>query len=154
MNAYHNLAGFLRDLRAVLTDIRQARTPDNPLSGTYSVQLYDLLAELDEVFDDGESEGIDDESDADDLESADADDGVADAGPGDSGSPGAHGGRLVSRRMRALGRAAGVELPVPHPVSEAELRRESSRATLARTKPRLKSERRGGKRRATTKSKK
>jgi len=141
MNAYHNLAGWLRDVKAALADAQSGNV--NPMSGAYLAQLNDLSADVALMFDDEESVDVDDddgddEPDADELEPADADDGVVVQRPRVSSGTRSHGGRPVSGSMRALGRAPGGELQVPHPVPEAQLRRESSRATLARAKQRVK----------------
>lgn len=84
-NAYYNLAGWLRDVRACLNG-----TDD--LGRTYRAQLEDLLDELGG-----------DESTSDELESEDADADLDSAGPGDSGDAGPVSSGPGSRSQAPLG---------------------------------------------------
>lgn len=94
MNAYHNLAGWLRDVRSVLGD----RTE---LADSYYWQLRDLVEEVLELVGD-------DEPDAEELESEDADTDVADIGQGDGSEPRSDGRRARPRSAAAVGGSPGM----------------------------------------------
>jgi len=80
MNAYHNLAGWLRDVRSALADAQGGNV--NPMSGAMMAQLNDLIVDIKLMFDDeeldddgdvedadgglGEADGVDELEDADD----------------------------------------------------------------------------------------
>lgn len=102
-NAYHNLAGWLRDVRSIYGD-------RNDLADSYYWTLHDLIVELFPAL--AVVDG-DDESAAEELESADDDDDVEDFGPGDSSLPGPNGGGARARREHPLGGSARMADAVP-----------------------------------------
>jgi len=117
VNAYHNLAGWLRDVRSVLGD----RTE---LADSYYWQLRDLLEEVLELVGD-------DVSDSDALEPEDADDDVVVQRPRDSGDAGAQRGGARARRQHPLGGAARMANLLPRDVQEEGRQRRSRTAALA-----------------------
>jgi len=124
VNAYHNLAGWLRDVRAVLGD----RTE---LADSYYYQLRDLLEEaLDLVGDDV--------SDSEELEPQDADTDVEVLGPGDGGSPRTERGRTDPREHNAMGRAPGMGDPLPRAREETRRRSRSGAPPVAGAGQRVK----------------
>jgi len=128
MNAYHNLAGWLRDLRAVLND-----RASYDLADSYYWQLADLLTEmLDDVERNTEvfGHGLD-ESDADDLESTDADVDVAVRRTRDGGEPGSVHRRSRTRSVRKVGGSAGMADTLPRDVQAKGSRRRGGPAPLA-----------------------
>jgi len=131
-NAYHNLAGWLRDVKSVLTD------EGYPLADSYYWELRAVLEQLldnvpTETVDGDESDIIgDDESDADDVES---EDGLADVvvqRPGDRGDASTVRRGPAARRTRKVGGAAGVADPLPRPVPEEGRSRRGRTAGVAR----------------------
>lgn len=122
-NEYYNLAGWLRDVRAVLTN-----GDDRAL--TYRAHLYDLVAELVPP----EAYGGDDESVPDELEPEDADDDVAGVGPGDSGIAGSHGLRPGTGRTVAVGRSAGMADVLPRNLRAEERAAAGHAAAVARAR--------------------
>lgn len=115
MNAYHNLAGWLRDVRAALQDTQGGNI--NPMSGALVAQLNDLLVDIHEMFDDGELDGdleTADESDVlpdDDIE----DDEHVDDGHDEVVVRRPRIGRLAREERRAVGsgRSGVVDGPAP-----------------------------------------
>jgi len=128
MNAYHNLAGWLRDLRAVLND-----RASYDLADSYYWQLADLLSEMlddvernTEVFGDGL-----DESDAEELEPSDDDVDVVDERPRDSGNAGSVHRRSRTRSVRKVGGSAGMADTLPRDVQAKGSRSRSRPAPVA-----------------------
>jgi len=127
MNAYHNLAGWLRDLRAVLNDRASYQLADS-----YYWQLADLLTEMfDDIGDANEGDIGDDEPDADDLESTDADVDVVVQRARDSGDAGSVHRRPRTRSVRKVGGSAGVADTLPRDVQTKRSRSRSRPAPLA-----------------------
>jgi len=129
MNAYHNLAGWLRDVRAVLN-----HGDRDDLGATYLAQVCDLLTELtmgvigDEVERQLELLGNGaDEPDAEDVESPDADDDVVVQRSGNGSRPGEIVMRSIPGRKRTMGGAAGVADTLPRDVQK------SGRGSASRT---------------------
>lgn len=117
MNAYHNLAGFLRDLRAILNDRASYQLADS-----YYWQLCDLLTEMMadvDIGDDDESDIGADEPDAEDLVAEDAPPHVDMRRSGDGSLPRTNRRGPESRGLRKVGGAARVEDVLPRPVQEA-----------------------------------
>jgi len=100
-NQYHNLGGWLRDLRNVLGD------EGYPLADSYYWELRQLLQELL-----GELGG-DDVTDAEDLEPSDGDDDVDLAGPADGADPGTERSGARSRRSNGVRGPARVDELLP-----------------------------------------
>lgn len=115
MNAYHNLAGWLRDVRAVLGD----RTE---LADSYYWQLRDLV---EEILPELESEDDDggDVTDAEELLGEDADDDVAVLGPRDGLNARAIGTATRAGRARNMGGSPGLGDASPRSV-RGEARRQ------------------------------
>jgi len=127
MNAYHNLAGWLRDLRAVLNDRASYQLADS-----YYWQLADLLTEMfDDIGDANEGDIGDDEPDADDLESTDADVDVVVQRARDSGDAGSVHRRSRTRSVRKVGGSAGMADTLPRDVQAKRSRGRSGPAPLA-----------------------
>jgi len=144
MNAYHNLAGWLRDTRAVLN-----HGDRDDLGATYLDQLCDLLLELtmgaigDEVErqlslrDEGDLGGLD-ESDAEDLESEDADDDVARGVSRGRSGAGVVRATAAPRSLRTVGGAPGMGDPLPRNLQEEGKPGRGRPAPVAGTKSGLK----------------
>jgi len=128
MNAYHNLAGWLRDLRAVLND-----RASYDLADSYYWQLCDLLTEmLDDLECNDAIEGLGpDESDADDLESTDADVDVVVQRSRDSGDAGSVHRRSRTRSVRKVGGSAGMADTLPRDVQASGRSRRGRAAPVA-----------------------
>lgn len=111
MNAYHNLAGWLRDVGAILND----RTD---LAISYRWRIIDLLHELLEL---EAAEYPDEDSDGDgadvtvseELELEDGDDDVPVRRSRDGGATGTDTTATRTGRSRAVGRTAGMADEVP-----------------------------------------
>lgn len=136
VNAYHNLAGWLRDVRSVLGD----RTE---LADSYYYQLRDLLEEVLELI--GESDGDEDEgdigadeSDAEDVESTDADVDLEVQRSRDSGNAGTVHRRSRTRSVRKVGGSARVADAVLPDVPSAGKRRRGRATPVARARKRVK----------------
>jgi len=129
-NKYFNLAGWLRDVRAVLNS-------GDDLAQTYHQQLIDLL---EEVTDGPGDEGDlgDDVADAEDMEPEDADDDVVVQRPRIGSRARALGARPPARSLRPLGGTARVEDPVPRDVQEEGKRSRSRTAPVAGAGKRVK----------------
>jgi len=127
VNAYHNLSGWLRDVRACLDDLR-----DSDRAGTNLAMLNDLLQEVMEMFDDYRSD--DDEPEADELVGEDAYDDVDVPGPRDSGGPGTVRRRDAPRRVVPVGRLTSVGDVLPRNLPEEGGSGRSDAARVARTK--------------------
>jgi len=125
MHEYHNLAGWLRDVRACLNNLR-----DSDRAGTNLATLHDLLQEVLEMFDDSGSDH--DEPDADELVGEDDLDDVDVPGPGDSRGPGALRRRDAPRRVLSVGRFASVGDVLPRDGKEEGSSRRSRPAPVAR----------------------
>jgi len=142
MNAYHNLAGWLRDARAVLN-----HGDRDDLGATYLAQLCDLTVELvmgaigDEVERQLALPGYDsgpDESDADELESEDGDDGMDDIDTRGRSRASVKRTAAPSRSLRTVGGSPGLGDSLPRNVSEEGKPGRSRPAPVAGTKSGLK----------------
>jgi len=122
-NEYYNLAGWLRDVRAVLNN-----GDDRAL--TYRAHLYDLFAELVPL----EAYGGDDESVPDELESEDADDDVVSTGPRDGSNPRKVGLRPGTERQAPVGRAPRMDNVLPRDVRAEERAAASHALAVARAR--------------------
>lgn len=123
-NEYYNLQGWLRDVRAVLTD-------GNDRALTYRQHLYDLVAELVPL----EAYGGDDESVSDELESEDADDDLDDLGQGDGSLAGADRMRHRSGRQTPLGRTPRMADMLPRDLHQQEGTAAGDAPAVARARP-------------------
>lgn len=136
MNAYHNLAGWLRDVKAVLNE-------GNDLANTYRQHLLDLVAELvppecysgEEAEDEEQDADADGESSADELE--DGDDEVAVRQPGVSRITGAKRRAVGGGSADVVGRLASVASSVPPDVQEGGRRRGGGAQAVARAGKRV-----------------
>lgn len=118
MNAYHNLAGWLRDLRAAIADLRGGNL--NPMSGSYAAGVYDLLDELREVFDDGASDDAPDDGEFEtDDELEDGDDEMDESDAGSGGGTRTDALRNGAGSSRVVGRPAAVAGNRSRPVQQA-----------------------------------
>jgi len=106
-NQYHNLGGWLRDVRNVLGD------GGYPLADSYYWELRQLIQEL--LADLG-----DDVSDAEDLEPSDGDDDVEVLRSHRSGAASSDGSRAGARSEVAMGGAARVGQPLSRAVRPAK----------------------------------
>lgn len=119
-NAYHNLGGWLRDVRSVLGD----RTE---LADSYYWQLRDLLEEALQL-----CERRDDVTVAEDLEPTDDDMELADEQPGGRVQDGAPRGRPRESSASALGGSARMADALPRHVQAARERGEGWTPPVAR----------------------
>jgi len=136
VNAYHNLAGWLRDVRGVLN-----AGPRDDLAATYHDQMVDLLTELmtESIEDVVEAKQLalpgvgPDESDSEDMESEDADLDAAVQRPRVSSLARKDPSRPLPSGKGKMGGAAGMADPLPRDVQAERSSRRSRPAPVART---------------------